>query len=189
MNLTGAELITRFLAGCSPGVAPRVARFGEGRALQALARALGPPVRPPLGADAAGVLVFDYRSHLAPAAELLRAARAQRRPLLALAVQAPRAEIGGAGCRPEDARRAFDAMAPHWFHVNAAAELVMLLPEVYRRAQRGPALLEIPQDVLAERIEGAWIPSPPPRLPASVRKPLLGADRLPAGVSLIESYY
>ena len=128
MNITGAELISRFLE-----------RHGHVQVRHV----------------AAGVERLSLPQRLRQCADL---------PLLWLLRQKPRAHIGAdewrevsAGGRIADATRAC-------FHVGAAAELIELLPLAVRLANGdapGSVVLDIPEDVLDERIEGAWIPALP----------------------------
>ena len=137
MNITGAELIIRFLESRSSG------------------------------GDSADVLFFDFRNGLADASRILGPAQTQRRAVVCIAVQVHRSLIGTETHQPAATRHVLDAMTKSWFHIGAAMELLELLPEAFRLAQsteRGPVLLEIPEDVLAEVIEGAWIPQVRPHI-------------------------
>ena len=128
MNITGAELISRFLERHSRAQVRHVAADAERQSLP---------------------------SRLHQAADM---------PLVWLLRQKPRARIDAqdwreicAGGRIADAARAC-------FHVGAAAELIELLPLAFQLANGdtpGSVVLDIPEDVLAERIEGAWIPALP----------------------------
>jgi len=175
MNFTGAELIIRFLERRA-----RQARGNDAVAVVAGGSALKPLKDELVDSDLRRVpvqeadsLLFGYRAGLLDVAPVLAQARLQRRPLLAIAVQVRRSLIGSAGHQPQDTRRALDPLCKHWFHVNAAAELVQLLPEACSLAdggRPGPVLLEVPEDVLTELVQGAWIPQPPaaPRAPRAL---------------------
>ncbi len=92
-----------------------------------------------------------------------------------IAILMRRSLIGTDICQPAQTRRRLDALSKSWFHVGAAMELLELLPEVFRLAQngrRGPVLLEIPEDVLTERIQGAWIPQVRPSVRAMRTTPV-----------------
>ncbi|HZP11178.1 MAG TPA: hypothetical protein VFB36_02020 [Nevskiaceae bacterium] len=127
MDLTGAELIHRFLDARRP---------------------------------AAQALLLDLRAPGPEALRRLAAARKLRVPLVAFARQVPRRSLGGDLAHWRDRRTFLDTSCRPWFHVGAATELLQLLPSAYALAERsrGPVLLEIPEDVFAERIYGAWIP-------------------------------
>jgi acetolactate synthase-1/2/3 large subunit len=163
MNLTGAELIIRFLESrsCAKRDADTVAVIAGGDALRPLQRALADSTLQCVRKAEADVLFFDYGSGLSKAADVLASAKVHRRPLVCIAVQVRRSLIGSEVCRPADTRRVIDPLTKTWFHVGAAMELLQLLPEACRVAasgRRGPVLLEIPADVLTETVAGAWIP-------------------------------
>lgn len=166
MNFTGAELIIRFLERRARPARGRgaVAIVAGGSALKPLKDELVDSELRRVPAAAADSLLFGYRAGLLDAAPVLAEACLRQRPLLAIAVQVRRSLIGSAGHQPEDTRRALDPLCKQWFHVNAAAELVQLLPEACSLAdggRPGPVLLEVPEDVLTELVQGAWIPQPP----------------------------
>lgn len=165
MNITGAELIIRFFETLAhqPRPANAVACLSGGSALWPLERALiESTLRRGKVADS-GILLFDYHNSLSAAAPVLAQAKAQRRPVVGITSQVRRPLIGTPGHQPADTRRALDPLSKSWFHIGAAMELLELLPEALRLAhsvRRGPVLLEIPEDVLTETIQGAWIPQP-----------------------------
>lgn len=170
MNFTGAELIIRFLerrARAQRGQ-DQVAVLARGSALKPLSEELVDSDLRRVPAPSAAVLLFGYHGGLADAAPLLAEARRQSRALIGVAVQVRRSLIGMPGHAPADTRRALDPLCKQWFHVNAAAELVQLLPEAAALAdggRPGPVVLEVPEDVLTELVQGAWIPQPlAPRL-------------------------
>ena len=160
MNLTGAELIFRYLEDHSHA---GVAVVGGGPALEPLELALEQSSLRCSEPGAADVLLFDYRCGLASAAGLLAGAKAQRKALLCIAVQVQRSLIGSGAFQPAQTRRMLDPLTKQWFHVGAANELVELLPQAWqlaRSGRRGPVLLEVPQDVLPELVQGIWMPPP-----------------------------
>ena len=174
MDITGAELIIRFLEqpslserAAAKDVANAVAVIPGGSALRVLAHALEDSALKRAPATDAGVLFFDFRTDLAQAADVLADARTQRRPLVCIAGQVRRGLMGTDACQPE-ARRILSMLTKSWFHIGAAMELLELLPAAFRiarRGPRGPVLLEIPEDVLGEVLQGAWIPRIEPRAP------------------------
>ncbi len=127
MDLTGAELIHRFLDSRRP---------------------------------AAQALLIDLRAPGAEALRRLAAARKLRIPLVAFARQVARRQFGADAAHSRDRRTFLETTCRKWFHVGAATELLQLLPMACALAEqlRAPVLLEIPEDVFAERIFGAWIP-------------------------------
>lgn len=150
MNITGAELIIRFLESRSS--------IGDGAV--------------------AGVQFFDFRNGLADARRILKTAQTQQRAVVCIAVQVRRNLIGTEAHQPAETRRVLDAATKSWFHIGAAMELLELLPEAFRLActpQRGPVLLEIPEDVLMEQIQGAWIPQVSQRTTPSTMTSMLYA--------------
>jgi thiamine pyrophosphate-dependent acetolactate synthase large subunit-like protein len=128
MDLTGAELILRFLDARRPAVQ---------------------------------VLLVDLRAPGADALRRLAASRAQRVPLVIIGRQVARKQFSAEAHRMRDRRAFLENSCHQWFHVGAAAELLQLLPTACTLAERlrGPVFLEIPEDVFAECIRGAWIPS------------------------------
>lgn len=95
---------------------------------------------------------------------LLREARSVAQPLLCLALQRPRAQIGSAEWREVMPGGTIAEAAKACFHVGTAAELIELLPLALRIAgngRPGPVVLDLPQDVLDETLEAAWIPAAP----------------------------
>lgn len=165
MDLTGAEFITRYFASRSS--ASGIAVLGNRPALRPLRQALCKARLAEAPAVAATALIFDYGTALASAAPVLAAAKAERRAVVGIAVLPPRQLIGTAACQPAELERRLQPLGKQRQHVNAAAELVQLLPAAYAlalTARRGPVLLEVPEDVLEEMILGAWIPAlPAPR--------------------------
>lgn len=166
MDITGAELIIRYLETHSqtrPEPA-RVAVIPGGVTLRPLQQMLMSSRLERASASEAEVLFFDYATNIHRVLPLLAQAYTDRRPLVVIASQVRRNLIGTEACRPSDVRRTLDAVTTSWFHVGAAMELLELLPQAFRlahRGWRGPVLLEIPEDVLTEVIEGAWIPQSP----------------------------
>ena len=145
MNITGAELITRYLERQDLAVVAGAA----GVTLRPLARSLAhsPIVHAPLAQSSV---------RLASSATALRT-MAEHAPALCIAGQVPRAEIT-AGML---ARRESVPGVKAWLHAAAAFELLALLPQAWALAQDGQpgsVVLEVPVDVLTENIEGAWIP-------------------------------
>jgi acetolactate synthase-1/2/3 large subunit len=133
MNITGAELINRFLESRSTGG----------------------------GSADADVHFLDLRKGFAEASRVLDLAKQQQQAAVYIATQVRRYLIGTDACQPERVRALLGPLTQAWFHIGTAVELLELLPEAFRLADdspRGPVLLEIPEDVLAEVIEGAWIP-------------------------------
>lgn len=166
MNITGAELIIRFLETRSQTRhdAERVAVIPGGTPLRPLQQALMTSrlERSPL--QEADVIFFDYATSIRRMAPVLAQAHTDRQPLVVIASQVRRNLIGTDACQPAEVRRTLDAVTTHSFHVGAAMELLELLPQAFRLAHsgwRGPVLLEIPEDVLTEVMEGAWIPQSP----------------------------
>jgi acetolactate synthase-1/2/3 large subunit len=171
MDITGAELIIRFFETRTRGHggAGPVAVMPGGASLWPLERALAASSLPRAQEHAARVVLADLSNGSAHLAGLLMSAKVQRRAMLIVAVQVRRSLIGTEACQPVQTRRVLDASTKSWFHVGAAMELLELLPQALWLAssgRRGPVLLEIPQDVLTEQIQGAWIPQP--RLPARI---------------------
>ena len=163
MDITGAELIIRFLENRSRGRrdADVVGFIPGGAAMRPLEHALADSALRMTRELGAGILFFDFAPGLAKAEAALAGAKAQRRPMVCIAVQVRRSLIGTDACLPANTRRVLDPLTKRWFHVGAAMELLELLPEVFRLAEsgrRGPVLLEIPEDVLTEVMLGAWIP-------------------------------
>jgi hypothetical protein len=160
MDTTGAELIARYLhrrLRTRPGGVAVIAGAASLAPLQQARAASGLALAAPGAAD---VLAFDLDAGLRGADGLFAAARAAHRPLLGLAVQAPRRLIGSPACPLDATRRTLATLTRHTFHVGAAMELLELLPRAaaLADARRAPVLLEIPQDVLGERVLGAWVP-------------------------------
>lgn len=168
MNFTGAELIIRFLERRARQARGRdaVAVVSGGAALKPLKDELVDSDLRRVPAEHAGVLLFGYRAGMLDAAPALAAARMEYLPLLGIAVQVRRELIGSPEYPLENVRRTLDPLCKQWFHVNAAAELVQLLPEAAALTdggRPGPVVLEVPEDVLTEIVQGAWIPQPAPR--------------------------
>ena len=161
MDITGAELIIRFLESRSlTARATAVAVIRGGSALHVVERALEESTLKRAVAADAGVLFFDFGADLAQTADVLADARTQRRPLVCIAGQVRRSLMGTDACQPA-ARCTLSALTKSWFHIGAAMELLELLPAAFRiaaRGRRGPVLLEVPEDVLTEIMQGAWIP-------------------------------
>lgn len=150
MNITGATLISRFLD--RQGIAGYAGVAGE--TLKPLLRALRETPLRELPQTRAAVCLADNDAALAALAPL-----ADSGCNLCIAGQVPRAQIGSAQWQRQHAMN----FAKAWFHVGAAYELLELLPLAFRVAhndQPGLVVLEVPEDVQTEIIEGAWLPAP-----------------------------
>jgi len=174
MDITGAELITRFLerqaagpvAGIPGGallplyraladspVTHILARHEQGAAFiaQGMARVTG----------RAGVVLATSGPGVTNVVTALADAKMDSVPLVCIAGQVSRALIGTDAFQEVATVPMVKPLTKAAFHVGAAAELLELLPEAFRLAESGrpgPVLLDIPKDVQAEVIRGAWIP-------------------------------
>ncbi|HZR35537.1 MAG TPA: biosynthetic-type acetolactate synthase large subunit [Nevskia sp.] len=179
MELTGAELIIRFLerqgvetlAGIPGGTVLPIYRAlgdsslnhvlarheqGAGFIAHGLARVSG----------RAGVCLATSGPGLTNLVTAIADARADSVPLVCLAGQVPRALIGTDAFQEVRTTRIVDAITKACFEVRSALDLVDLLPEAFRIAESGrpgPVLLDIPKDVQTERIRIQ-------RLPAAARR-------------------
>lgn len=152
MNITGATLISRFLE--RQGIAGYAGVAGE--TLKPLQRALRDTTLRELPQARAAVCLAEDDAALAAFAESGAG--------ICIAGQLPRAQIESAQFRRMSAAH----FAKAWFHVGAAYELLELLPLAFRIAadgQPGMVVLEVPEDVQTDLIEGAWLPTPLERVP------------------------
>lgn len=165
MNITGAELIIRFLQN-RPKMRGSYAVATADASLRTLQLELEAAELVAARADEAAVLFVDLRKGWDDVAlTTVAQAKSQRRAVLCIAVQVRRNLIGSDACRPAQIHRLFESLTKAWFHVGAAMELLELLPQALHlagTARRGPVLLEIPEDVLLEVMQSAWIPRPLP---------------------------
>jgi len=183
MQLTGAELIIRFLerqgvttlAGIPGGTVLPIYRAladsslnhilarheqGAGFIAQGLARVSG----------RAGVCLATSGPGLTNLVTPIADAKADSVPLVCLAGQVPRALIGTDAFQEVRSTRIVDAITKACFEVRSAADLVELLPEAFRIAESGrpgPVLLDIPKDVQGESLHLSRLPDaarrePPP---------------------------
>lgn len=188
MQLTGAELIIRFLerqgvetlAGIPGGTVLPIYRAladsslqhilarheqGAGFIAHGLARVTG----------RAGVCLATSGPGLTNLVTAIADAKADSVPLVCLAGQVPRALIGTDAFQEVRSTRIVDAITKACFEVRSAADLVDLLPEAFRIAESGrpgPVLLDIPKDVQTETLHLSRLPDParreaPPEPPAA----------------------
>ncbi len=176
MQLTGAELIIRFLerqgvetlAGIPGGTVLPLYRAladsslnhilarheqGAGFIAHGLARITG----------RAGVCLATSGPGLTNLVTAIADAKADSVPLVCLAGQVPRALIGTDAFQEVRSTRIVDAITKSCFEVRSAADLVDLLPEAFRIAESGrpgPVLLDIPKDVQNETLQLARLPEP-----------------------------
>ena len=176
MELTGAELIIRFLerqgvetlAGIPGGTVLPIYRAlddsslnhvlarheqGAGFIAHGLARVSG----------RAGVCLATSGPGLTNLVTAIADAKADSVPLVCLAGQVPRALIGTDAFQEVRTTRIVDAITKACFEVRSAADLVDLLPEAFRIAESGrpgPVLLDIPKDVQTERLRIDRLPDP-----------------------------
>jgi acetolactate synthase-1/2/3 large subunit len=181
MELTGAELIIRFLerqgvetlAGIPGGTVLPIYRAladssirhvlarheqGAGFIAQGIARVSG----------RAGVCLATSGPGLTNLVTAIADAKADSVPLVCLAGQVPRALIGTDAFQEVRSTRIVDSITKACFEVRSAADLADLLPEAFRIAESGrpgPVLLDIPKDVQTERIRLARLPAPARREP------------------------
>jgi acetolactate synthase-1/2/3 large subunit len=181
MELTGAELIIRFLerqgvetlAGIPGGTVLPIYRAlgdssiqhvlarheqGAGFIAQGIARVTG----------RAGVCLATSGPGLTNLVTAIADAKADSVPLVCLAGQVPRALIGTDAFQEVRTTRIVDSITKACFEVRSAADLADLLPEAFRIAESGrpgPVLLDIPKDVQNERIRLAHLPAPARREP------------------------
>jgi acetolactate synthase-1/2/3 large subunit len=181
MQLTGAELIIRFLerqgvetlAGIPGGTVLPLYRAladsslnhilarheqGAGFIAQGLARISG----------RAGVCLATSGPGLTNLVTAIADAKADSVPLVCLAGQVPRALIGTDAFQEVRSTRIVDAISKACFEVRSAADLAELLPEAFRIAESGrpgPVLLDIPKDVQTETLSLARLPEPARREP------------------------
>lgn len=197
MNLTGAELIIRFLerqgvelvAGIPGGTVLPLYRAladstlthvlarheqGAGFIAHGLARISG----------RAGVCIATSGPGLTNLVTAIADARADSVPLVCLVGQVPRALIGTDAFQEVDTGRLVGGLAKAFFHVGHAHELLELLPEAFRIAESGrpgPVVLDLPKDVQTEVIRDGWIPASRPAL----RAPAPEASDIAAAAALI----
>ena len=188
MQLTGAELIIRFLerqgvetlAGIPGGTVLPIYRAladsslnhilarheqGAGFIAHGLARVTGK----------AGVCLATSGPGLTNLVTAIADAKADSVPLVCLAGQVPRALIGTDAFQEVRSTRIVDSITKACFEVRSAADLVDLLPEAFRIAESGrpgPVLLDIPKDVQTETLRLSRLPDAarreaPPDPPAS----------------------
>lgn len=198
MDITGAQLITRFLerrgtpfvAGVPGGaVLPLYRALDDSRMPHVLARNEQGAAFIAQGyarvTGHAGVCIATSGPGVTNTVTALADARADSVPLVILAGQVPRALKGTDAFQEAPTGFIVDRITKAHFEVGSAAELVDLLPEAFRIAQSGrpgPVLLDIPKDVQSERIALDRLPDPPCTLPAKAADPNL----LARAASLIE---
>jgi acetolactate synthase-1/2/3 large subunit len=197
MNITGAELIIRFLerqgvetvAGIPGGtVLPLyraladstlthvLARHEQGAAFiaQGMARISG----------RAGVCFATSGPGMTNLVTAIADAKADSVPLLCFVGQVPRALIGTDAFQEVDTGRIVGAISKAFFHVGHANDLLTLLPEAFRIAEGGrpgPVVIELPKDVQTETIRAAWLPEPVRREAAAAPD----ADTIAAAAAMI----
>ncbi|WP_029920056.1 biosynthetic-type acetolactate synthase large subunit [Nevskia soli] len=176
MQLTGAELIIRFLerqgvetlAGIPGGTVLPLYRAladsslnhilarheqGAGFIAHGLARITGK----------AGVCLATSGPGMTNLVTAIADAKADSVPLVCLAGQVPRALIGTDAFQEVRSTRIVDSLTKACFEVRSAADLVDLLPEAFRIAESGrpgPVLLDIPKDVQTETVQISRLPEP-----------------------------
>ncbi len=185
MDITGAQLITRFLERQGVALVPGI----PGGALLPLYRALADSTlthilaRHEQGAafiahglarvtGRAGVVLATSGPGVTNVVTALADAKMDSVPLVCIAGQVPRRMIGTDAFQEVATVPMVRPLTKAAFHVGAASELLELLPEAFRLAESGrpgPVLLDIPKDVQTEIIHGAWIPEPVQ--PARARRP------------------
>ncbi len=174
MQLTGAELIIRFLerqgvetlAGIPGGTVLPIYRAladsslnhilarheqGAGFIAHGMARVTGK----------AGVCLATSGPGLTNLVTAIADAKADSVPLVCLAGQVPRALIGTDAFQEVRSTRIVDSITKACFEVRSAADLVDLLPEAFRIAESGrpgPVLLDIPKDVQTETLRLSRLP-------------------------------
>jgi len=174
MQLTGAELIIRFLerqgvetlAGIPGGTVLPIYRAladsslnhilarheqGAGFIAHGLARVSGK----------AGVCLATSGPGLTNLVTAIADAKADSVPLVCLAGQVSRALIGTDAFQEVRSTRIVDSITKACFEVRSAADLVDLLPEAFRIAESGrpgPVLLDIPKDVQNETLQLSRLP-------------------------------
>jgi len=174
MQLTGAELIIRFLerqgvetlAGIPGGTVLPIYRAladsslnhilarheqGAGFIAHGLARVTGK----------AGVCLATSGPGLTNLVTAIADAKADSVPLVCLAGQVSRALIGTDAFQEVRSTRIVDSITKACFEVRSAADLVDLLPEAFRIAESGrpgPVLLDIPKDVQNETLQLSRLP-------------------------------
>jgi len=174
MNITGAELITRFLqqrsedpvAGIPGGtVLPLYHALGTSSLPQVLARHEQGAGFVAQGwgriTGRAGTAVVTSGPGATNVVTALADAKADSVPMVVFSGQVPRALVGTDAFQEVNTRSIVRSITKASFQVHGAEELLELLPEAYRIAESGrpgPVLLDIPKDVQTEMISGAWIP-------------------------------
>ncbi len=184
MDITGAELITRYLE--TQGVKQVVGI--PGGALLPLYRALADSrlqhvlARHEQGAGfiaqgmarvsgRAGVCLATSGPGVTNTITAIADAKADSVPLVCIAGQVPRALIGTDAFQEVKTGHLVDTITKAHFEVRAAEDLVDLLPEAFRIAESGrpgPVLLDVPKDVQTERLRLDRLPEAvtPQRAPA-----------------------
>lgn len=168
MDITGAQLITRFLeqrgapfvAGIPGGaVLPLYRALADSSLRHVLARNEQGAAFIAQGyarvAGRAGVCIATSGPGVTNTVTALADAKADSVPLVCLAGQVPRALRNTDAFQELPTGFIVDRITKAHFEVNAAAELIDLLPEAFRIAESGrpgPVLLDLPKDVQTERV-------------------------------------
>jgi len=187
MDITGAQLITRFLerrgtpfvAGVPGGaVLPLYRALDDSQLPHVLARNEQGAAFIAQGyarvAGRAGVAIATSGPGVTNTVTALADAKSDSVPLVLLAGQVPRALKGTDAFQEAPTGFIVDRITKAHFEIGSAAELAELLPEAFRIAESGrpgPVLLDIPKDVQTERVTLAGIPDPVSPTAAPVPNP------------------
>jgi len=112
----------------------------------------------------AGVCLATAGAGITNTVTALADAKADSVPLLCIAGQVPRRQIGSDAFQEVRTGHIVDTITKAHFEVRCAADLVDLLPEALRIAEAGrpgPVLLEVPRDVQSDTVDIAGIPAAP----------------------------
>ena len=176
MDITGAELITRFLerrdtafvAGIPGGaVLPLYRALSDSTVKHVLARNEQGAAFIAQGygrmTGRAGVCIATSGPGVTNTVTALADAKSDSVPLVVLAGQVPRALKGTDAFQEAPTGFIVDRITKAHFEVGSAAELADLLPEAFRIAESGrpgPVLLDIPKDVQTEVAHVDALPEP-----------------------------
>ncbi len=176
MNITGAQLITRFLerrgtpfvSGVPGGaVLPLYRALDDSQLTHVLARNEQGAAFIAQGyarvTGRAGVCIATSGPGVTNTVTALADARSDSVPLVLLAGQVPRALKGTDAFQEAPTGFIVDRITKAHFDIGSVAELAVVLPEAFRIAESGrpgPVLLDIPKDVQTERIELETLPDP-----------------------------